>query len=94
MTLTSNEARLLVIICREVLDILDLPEDASQVKCVQIRDLIDSWVTANDLELQAVKRKGGVYVIEIKEGLEMLTFSERLNRFRKTLEQALAPLFN
>jgi hypothetical protein len=26
--------------------------------------------------------------------LEMLTFSERLDRFRKTLEQALAPLFN
>jgi len=26
--------------------------------------------------------------------LKMLTFSERLDRFRKTLEQAFAPLFN
>jgi hypothetical protein len=26
--------------------------------------------------------------------LEMLTFSERLDRFRKTLEQAFTPLFN
>lgn len=67
MTLTSNEAQLLAIVCREVLDILNLPEEAPRVKCVQIRDIIDSWVTANDLEVEDVKKQGGFYVIEIKK---------------------------
>jgi hypothetical protein len=68
MPLTSNETRLLAIICKEVLDILDSPDESSMTKCLDIHDLIDSWVTANNLELQAVKRQGGVYTIKIKEG--------------------------
>jgi len=70
MTIKSQEARqLLAIICREVLDILDLPDESSMTKCLDIRDLIDSWVTANDLDVGAVKRQSGLYMIEMnKEG--------------------------
>lgn len=64
MTINSQEARqLLAIICQEVLDILDLPEDAPRVKCVEIRDLIDSWVSANSLNIGAVQKQEGVYLI-------------------------------
>ena len=53
----------LTIICREVLDVIDTAEGTpSQVKA-EVRSLILSWVNANKLNIEAVKRIDGAYVV-------------------------------
>jgi hypothetical protein len=65
----SNWKDTAAIICREVLDILDSNE-TNYVKCDEIRDLINSWVTVNNLNVENVQRDGNVYMLQIEEEKE------------------------
>ena len=66
----------LTIICREVLDVIDTAEGTpSQVKA-EVRSLILSWVNANKLNIEAVKRIDGAYVVSWPRTKEVAWLSE------------------
>ena len=67
MTMNEDTQQTLALICQEVLDTLNDTNETPQKKCDDIRDNINSWISANNLPVAHVERCGNFYAIKIKK---------------------------